>query len=140
MKICPKCRESIGETLQVCPLCNYQFTKEDNIRFFKEKEELEYGEAKYLEDLRAKRAKMRVIYSLVMMGLYILPMIIGGTISIFTENVNFYVVFAVIGLVSGFAVMITGIVNGAFRCPFCDRILFRNYGKHCTHCGKQLYY
>ncbi|MCR5847765.1 MAG: hypothetical protein K6G75_06560, partial [Lachnospiraceae bacterium] len=63
MRICPKCKESVGESLQECPLCNYHFTDEDNERFRKEKEEIEHGEAKQMELLRASRAKKRVIYA-----------------------------------------------------------------------------
>ena len=140
MKICPKCRESIGETLQVCPLCNYQFTAEETERFKREKEESENSEARHLEELRSKRAKMRVIFSIVMMSFYLLPYMMGSVLASMTGIFNIFIAFAVAGMVIGTLVMITGIISGAFRCPFCDRILFMNYGKHCHHCGKQLYY
>ncbi len=140
MRICPKCKESVGESLQDCPLCNYHFTDEDNERFRKEKEEIEHGEAKQMELLRASRAKKRVIYAVLMMGLYILPYMIGGSLSIIRSDMNAFVIGAVSSMVLGTVVMITGLINGAFRCPYCDRILFLNYGKHCLHCGKQLYY
>ena len=140
MKICPKCKEMIGDDLQICPMCKYQFTREEIERFKREKEEAEYGEAKQLEELRAKRARMRVIYFLVMMCSIFLPFAAGGAIASIAHNLNIFVIFSVAGIVLGLAVLITGILNGAFRCPYCDTVLFRNYGKYCSHCGKQLYY
>lgn len=140
MKICPKCKESIGETLSECPFCKYQFTVEDNEKIKREKEEAELSEARKTEELRAKRAKMRVIYFIVMMCCYILPYGVGGMIASMTKNFNVFVYVTIAAMVSGTAVMIIGIVNGAFRCPYCGSILFRNYGKHCSNCGKQLYY
>ena len=140
MKICPKCKEAIGETLYECPFCKYQFSKEDIERFKREKEEAELGEAKKLEELRAKRAKMRVIYFIVMMSFYILPYGVGGLIASMTKSFNVFVYAAISAMVLGTAVMIIGIINGAFRCPYCGSLLFRNYGKYCSKCGKQLYY
>ena len=140
MRICPKCHESVGENLKECPLCKYHFTEEDNAEFKKEKEELERGEAKQIEELRAKRAKMRVIFFLLMMVSIFAPFALGGMLATFTHNLNFFIYFSVSGIVLGTAVLITGILNGAFRCPYCDTVLFRNYGKYCSHCGKQLYY
>lgn len=140
MKICPKCKGSIGETLDVCPLCNYQFTILDNEKFKREKEEAEHSMAKKMEDKRAKRARMRLAYFLVMMSLYLLPFMIGGMISAFRDNIDIFIYSSIAGMILGTAVMITGLINGAFRCPYCDMILINNYGKYCTHCGKQLYY
>ena len=140
MKICPKCYESIGENLDECPLCKYHFTVVDNERFLKEKESEEHRIAQKMEDLRAKRARMRLTYFLVMMSLYLFPFMIGGTIAALSKNFNLFYISAIVSIVSGTAVMITGLINGAFRCPYCDMILINNYGKHCTHCGKQLYY
>jgi len=135
MKICPKCYESIGENLDDCPFCKYHFTVVDNERFAREKENEEHRIAQKIEDLRAKRARMRLTYFLVMMSLYLLPFMIGGAIASFSQNIDLFFYSALAGIVLG-----TGVINGAFRCPYCDMILINNYGKHCTHCGKQLYY
>ena len=82
MRICPKCKESVGEELKECPFCNYRFTAEDDEILKKEKEELEHGVSKQLEELRAKRAKMRVIYFLVMMLAIFVPFLLGGALAI----------------------------------------------------------
>lgn len=140
MKICPKCNESIGEDLNECPLCKYHFTVVDNERFLKEKESEEHRIAQKMEDLRAKRARMRLTYFLVMISSELLPFMIGGAIAAFSKNIDLFFYSAIAGIVLGTVVLITGILNGAFRCPYCDMILIHNYGKHCTHCGKQLYY
>ncbi len=140
MKICPKCKEAIGDSHQECPLCNYVFTKEDNERFEKERHELECAAAKEMEEKRASRARKRVIYFLVMMSFYFFPFVIGGSLSAFSKNMTFITVFATVGMAIGTGVMIAGIIGGAFRCPYCERILFKNYGNHCMYCGKLLYY
>ena len=139
MRICPKCKESVGEELKVCPFCNYRFTAEDDEILKKEKEELEHGVSKQLEELRAKRAKMRVIYFLVMMLAIFVPFLLGGALAMIMNIFDIFKYSAIAGIVLGTAVLIAGILNGAFRCPYCDRVLFRNYGKYCSHCGKQLY-
>ena len=140
MKICPKCKESIGDELEVCPFCKYQFSKEEIERVKKEKQEAEDRAARNIEEKRAKRAKMRVIFSVVMMCFYIIPFPIGGLLAKFTGELAFLIIFAYAGAFLGTAVMIAGIIGGAFRCPYCESILFKNYGKHCVNCGKQLYY
>ena len=140
MKICPKCKESIGDELAVCPFCKYQFSKEEIERVKKERQEAEDSAARHIEEKRAKRAKMRVIFSVVMMCFYIIPFPIGGALVSLTGNLNFIIGFAIAGMIAGTAVMLAGIIGGAFRCPYCESILFKNYGKHCVNCGKQLYY
>ena len=140
MKICPKCNEAIGENLNECPLCKYHFTVVDNERFAREKDNEEHRIAQKMEDLRAKRARMRLAYFLVMMSLYLLPFIFGGIISAFMNNIDIFIYSSIASIILGTAVMVTGLINGAFRCPYCGMILINNYGKYCTHCGKQLYY
>ena len=140
MKICPKCKESIGDDIKDCPFCQYHFTQEDFENLKREKQELEEGIARQIEEKRAARAKKRLIYSIVMMCAYILPYVIGASLVSLTKDLTIFIVVAFVGVAAGTAVLAAGCISGAYRCPYCERILFRNYGKHCVHCGKQLYY
>lgn len=139
MRICPKCRESIGDNLKECPFCKYHFTEEENEKLKTEKEELEKGEAREFEIHVAKRAKMRVLFVILMISSVIVPFVLGGMLASFMHNFDVFKYLAVSGIVLGIAVLITAILNGAFRCPYCETVLYRNYGRYCSHCGKKLY-
>lgn len=139
MKTCPKCNEFIGDTPEICPICKYQFTDADKALFLKEKNEREDEERIQFEIMRAKRAKMRIILVIIALSALFIGFFLGGIIAKATGNIGYFATLATAGMVTEIIVLITGILNGAFRCPYCDTVLFRNYGKYCMHCGKKLY-
>ena len=139
MKICPRCGGLIGENHTTCPVCSCRFTSEE---IEKEKITRQEEEARHLREMQeyvAERAKKRLVMSFIGLGFLFGSFLVGGLVASLTQNVTFVAMGATVGMVLEIATIIVGIVNGAFRCPNCDVILFRNGGRHCMHCGKRLY-
>ncbi|MBO4346537.1 MAG: hypothetical protein J5840_02735 [Lachnospiraceae bacterium] len=139
MKTCPKCNEMIGDNIKICPMCKHEFTMDENSEFVKEKEEREKAEYDHFEAIRAQRAKMRRILSIIAIASLVVGGISGAILTSITGDMLYVAVLTSAGIAVEIIVMIYGIVGGAFRCPYCEGLLYRNYGKHCMHCGKRLY-
>ena len=134
---CPECDQLIGDNNTQCPLCKYEFTKQDLIAVEaqrrskirqQQKDELE------LINLSAKRRTQWIIMFIVSM---VLSFLIGfGLVSI-TGNINYG--FITVGLLAVTAIgfPIFGLVSGWMACPFCGGSLYRSYGVCCPHCGKK---
>lgn len=132
---CPKCNEMIGETKSVCPMCHHAFTDQEITYMQNEKNSYD---VKIMDEQRAriatfakKRRFLGGILLLLLLGLPVLSLF-------FMNNVTLLIILLVIYFAGGVGVIIFGIMSGAFRCPHCDSILFRNYGSYCHTCGKPL--
>ena len=139
MKFCRNCGGMMGDNVNTCSVCNYQFTSEDNEKAKREREEYEARQQRQMQEFVAERAKKRLVMSILALSFLIGSILLSGLVASITHNVTCYAVGAFVGMVLEIATIITGMVNGAFRCPNCDTILFKNYGRCCMHCGKRLY-
>ena len=138
MKFCPKCNGLIGDNVNTCPVCNYQLTEEDNKRIKDEKEESEVKQNIDFQEVLNKRAKKRLVLSILALGFLFGSLFIGGLVAKATGSVESFGICVAVGAVLEIATIIIGIANGALTCPHCGAILYRNYGKCCMHCGKRL--
>ena len=132
---CPKCNEMIGESKSACPMCHHVFTDQEITDMKNEKNSYD---VKIMEEQRARIvsfAKKRRFWGgvllLILLGLPVLSLF-------FLHNIIFLIILLFLFFVGGVGVIIFGIVSGAFRCPHCDAILFRDYGSYCHTCGKPL--
>lgn len=132
---CPKCNEMIGETKSICPICHHVFTDQEMSDMKNEKNSYD---VKIMDEKRARImtfAKKRRFYGgvlvSILLGLPILSLL-------FLKYITILIIIIVVYCVGGVGVIIGGIASGAFRCPHCDSILFRNYGSYCHTCGKPL--
>ena len=132
---CPKCNEMIGETKSVCPMCHHVFTDQEMADMKNEKNSYD---VKIMDEQRARIvtfAKKRRLF-----GRILLVLLLGLPVLslFFMNNVTILIILVVLYCAGGVGVIIGGIASGAFRCPHCDSILFRNYGSYCHSCGKLL--
>lgn len=139
MVFCPKCVGLIGEEFDTCPLCNYQLTEEDKVNIKRKKEAEEVRRCKEEQKFAEKRAKNRILFFILSMSFIFGSLAVAGIVTKITHNIAYFGIIAIVGMVLEAATIIAGIVSGAYRCPYCDAILFRNYGSHCASCGKKLY-
>ncbi|MBR6256780.1 MAG: hypothetical protein IKR23_05305 [Lachnospiraceae bacterium] len=132
---CPKCNEIIGEKKSICPVCHHVFTDQE----LKDMEnERNSYDVKLMDDRRAriaafakKRRSLAGIMMVILLGFPVLSLF-------FMHNAIVLIILLVSYFVGSLGVIIVGISSGAFRCPHCDSILFRNYGSYCHTCGKPL--
>ena len=136
---CPKCKEAIGDNLTICPLCRHEFTQAEKGEMAKEiretEEKLRNAEKEMLLKFNQKRSLLNTLLVIAFISLIAVPFL---TYSITKSITGLIIAFAVVCIMF-IAVIVTGIVSRAFFCPYCDTLLFRNYGDHCTHCGKKIY-
>lgn len=130
---CPKCNESIGENKSICPMCHHVFTEQELADI---KNEIDNQDVKYMSEQRAKiemfARKRRFLGGILLLIIFGIPIL-----SLFFLGNKTVLILLLIAFVGGeIGVIIAGIVSGAFRCPHCNSILFRNYGTHCHSCGK----
>jgi predicted amidophosphoribosyltransferase len=135
---CPKCNEPIGEDLKVCPICRYEFSEKDMADIRKELADKENKLFYYRKEIRENAAKKRTRYVCIMLLSLFVPVILGCILTKITKNYGFISFLAPVGIISELVVMIVAMINGAFRCPFCDGILYRNHGRYCQNCGEKL--
>ena len=135
---CPKCKNPIGEGLGSCPECRAVFTSAETEVMEREKQErmksVNAEQKKMIEDFRKKRK----VFAIVMLILVILvPASVFGVWTL-TGNIEAGFIALAVMFVIMIGTIAAGIVTGAARCPYCDAILFRQYGTHCHSCGKRL--
>ena len=132
---CPKCNEIIGENKSICPICHHVFTEQELTDMENEKNSFD---VKLMDEQRTRIvtfARKRRIWAGVLMGiLFGFPVLS----LFFMGNATVLIILLVGFIVGEVGVIIGGIASGAFRCPHCDSILFRNYGSYCHSCGKLL--
>lgn len=135
MKQCPRCKELIGDTLEVCPICHTEFTEKQMEEMKKAVESYEVQKLIREKQKLARFHKNRVIMGWVMYS----GLGIAFISPFFFVNVTTTVGFAVLiaGGVLFIGGLIFGLISGATNCPYCDSLLFRNYGSHCAYCGKK---
>ena len=135
---CPKCNDLIGDGLDACPQCGRVFTAEDKSAMKEEKREetrqAVYAERDLLETFwRKRRISVRAI-----LACFLLWVVITTVVGVVTKNIVLFIVLSCVFAVAMIGTVIWGIARGGLRCPYCDYILFRNYGDHCQKCGKKI--
>ena len=135
MKQCPRCKEIIGDALEVCPICHTEFTEKQMEEMKKAIESAEVQKLIHEKQRLARFHKKRVIMGWLMfsgIGILIIS-------PFFFVNVSATVGFIL--LIGGFTLciggLIFGLISGATNCPYCDALLFRNYGNHCAYYEKK---
>ena len=136
---CPNCKEIIGDNVTKCPFCDYVFPEEE-IKKIERKQQLEkVGINMHMEEIRKKAAEKRRRYGLFLFiyvtGLLVLAFILFSV----TKNMTLLGVMVGADLVGEILIIAIGYVKGAFRCPYCDSFLMRNYGNFCSRCGKRIF-
>ena len=140
MKNCPKCNTLMGDNVNICPDCGYEISEEENKRIKLEQQENEYRQQQQeFKEFVEERANKRLIYSAIVFLSAVAS--VGGAfiLSAVMNNTAGFAISIIIGFVLQMVVIILGVVTGAFRCPYCDTILFKNFGRHCANCGNKLY-
>ena len=134
MKQCPRCKELIGDTLEVCPICHTEFTEKQLAEM---KKAIETAEVQQL--IRERQKLVRFHKKRVIMG-----WLMFSGIGLIILSPFFFPYVKAIGfglLIGGFVLsiggLIYGLISGATNCPYCEALLFRNYGDHCAYCGKK---
>ena len=132
---CPKCNEMIGERKSICPMCHHVFTDREMTDMENEKDSydvrlMDGHRARMAAFVKKRRFWGRILFIL-LLGFPVLPLFL-------MHNVTLLIVMLVLYCAGSVGVIIAGIASGAFRCPHCDSILFRNYGPYCHSCGKSL--
>lgn len=138
MMYCPKCKEPIGEDVDICPFCRHKITDYERVLIEKarrEEEEKAADEENYKADTVGK---VRVICFVAMMVMVLIitivffilmgldhmkeavGVIIGGYV--FIGMMFFYLVFA----------------KKINDCPHCGGFLYKNFGTRCQWCGKRI--
>lgn len=135
---CPKCNESLGDDIRICPFCRHELTDEERLLIEKAKHE-EARELSREEAARTEKAAVaRLKFWLLLAGILILTMIA----MIILNSLELYmagVIVFVAGLVSSFLIAaFMVLVKKVNNCPHCGGFLFRNWGTNCQWCGKQI--
>ena len=135
---CPDCQMMIGDSLTKCPGCNKVFTMSDLGIMEKERKE---NEKQLDEERRASfekyMKKRRLFVILLLAELVVLNVTIWSAIAL-TKSTSAGMVTLVINIVVIIAIFVWGIKTGAALCYHCGALLFRNFGKYCAYCGKDM--
>ena len=141
MKQCPRCKELIGDTLEVCPMCKTEFTPKQLEEMKRARETAEFQaflrEKARLNDFKKKRKIMSILLLADLGFLFLSPLMFLGI----EGSVGMYIGFSMIGVFVTVMIgaIVFGVASGGAFCPYCGRTLFRNYGDHCASCGKKLF-
>lgn len=135
---CPRCSSPIGTELPVCPICHQPFSDADREAMASEQaaeeKRIREGQAQALEAFRRKRDR----FTLALIAVLVLYPLAVFAVSELTKSNAAVIIAAVIGMAVLLAVIISGFVSGAVRCPYCDALLYHQHGPHCQHCGGRL--
>lgn len=134
MKKCLRCNEIIDDELEVCPNCHTEFTPEQLKEMRKAVESEEVQRLIREKEKLIRFHKKRVIMGSIMFsGIGIT--IISPLLFMYNTTLGLAVLFS--GLAIAIGGLIFGFISGATNCPYCNGLLFRNYGNHCAYCGKK---
>lgn len=134
MKQCPRCKQLIGDALEVCPICHTEFTEKQLEEMKKNVESMEVRQLLRERERLIKFHKKRVIMGILMFsGLGV--MFLSPLLFSYIRTAGF--IMLITGGVLSVGGLIFGLISGATNCPYCDALLFKNYGNHCAYCGKK---
>ena len=136
MKRCPKCNELIGDELSTCPLCNYEYSKEELEAEKRAAQNEEYQELLRTNKRVALHRRKRAIMTWLVLGSIFLLAPASLLFVWVSKYLSLGIVFAALAVLIGG--IIYGVVSGATSCPHCGSTLFRNHGDHCQSCGKKI--
>ena len=136
---CPRCKAPIGEGADSCPECYLVFSEADKRAIVEEKRSRVSSEYRDQQEmLDAFYKKRRVFLRALIIALIMIPGVPAVVLAT-GANLTVLVVAYVITVLFMIGTIVAGIVTGAARCPYCDSILFRQYGTHCHTCGKKIF-
>lgn len=135
---CPKCNESLGDDIKLCPFCRYEFTVEDLLLIEKAKQEEAREQSRAESERTEKFDALRLFFVIVSVGLGAL-ILISSFILLSLELEMASVVVSVCGMILLilFSVFML-IFKKANNCPHCGRYLYQNWGTNCQWCGKRI--
>ena len=141
MKQCPRCKELIGDTLEVCPVCKAEFTEKELDEMKKAAQGAEVQALIREHNMLKSFQKKRAILSFLLLGDLVFFFV--AAIAVLSveplRNTAIIVGLAVVFVAVLVGAIIFGLVSGGANCPYCGRLLFRNYGTHCAGCGKKIH-
>ena len=134
---CPGCDQLIGDNNTQCPLCKYEFTKQDLIDVEEKRRSRVRQQQKDDLELIRLSAKRRTQWVIMLFVSMVLSFVIGFGLAAITGNIKYG--FITVGLlaVSIIGLVVFGLVSGWMTCPFCGGGLYRTFGVCCPHCGKK---
>lgn len=138
MMYCPKCREAIGDDINICPFCRHKITDHERQLIEKARRE-EEEKAREEEDYKAETVgKIRIIcfialaaIGLVVLIIFFILMNLGRMQQAVAILTGAYVF---LGMMTLYLIFVKKIND----CPHCGKFLYRNYGTNCQWCGKRI--
>ena len=136
---CPYCKDLIGETLETCPVCHKQFTKEDLQKISDIRSEriklLQRERKKLLDEYNRKCIiALKGFYTIIV--LMILACVI---VSIHPNIVTAIIACATVLALIVWCLIVFNLVLRVTTCPLCGG--FVKLGtRNCWHCGERISY
>ena len=138
MMYCPKCRESLGDDIKICPFCRHKITDYERklIEDARRKEEEKALEEENYKAETVGRVRVICFIALLSIGLIVL---FTFFILMHLDRMQQAVAVLTGGYVFlGLMVLYLIFVKKINDCPHCGRFLYRNYGTNCQWCGKRI--
>ncbi len=135
---CPKCNESLGDNVLICPFCRHEFTDEERLVISKAK--LEEAQNRSAEEYKrgSDFSYLRLIWQLGTIAIAVLT-ILAFNILKFADLSQ----AALVVLIVGFALLLIEnvyflLIKKANNCPHCGGYLSQSYGNKCQWCGGKI--